>query len=207
MNAVTRVPADVRRRELVDAAITVMARDGIAKATTRAIVAEADMPLGFFHYCFSSKEEMLLQVIETLNERNLRAALESVKPHDDVAEMLRVGVRAYWAQVEQHPEHHQMTYELTQYALRTPALAGVARKQYEQYAANARTFLDAVSAATGVEWAVPVDVLARKVSSALDGVTLAWVVDRDTEQTLAVLDLFIDQLAAEARRPVRRTAS
>lgn len=201
-----RVPADVRRRELVDAAITVMARDGIAKATTRAIVTEADMQLGFFHYCFSSKEEMLLQVIETLNERNLRAALEPVRPHGDLRETLRASVRAYWRQVEQNPAEHQLTYELTQYALRQPALAGLARRQYAEYLQAARAFLDAVADATGSEWTTPVDVLARKVQVVIDGATLAWIVDRDSTQTLAVLDLLTEQLAAQARRSARRTA-
>lgn len=197
----TRVPADVRRRELVDAAITVMAREGIAKATTRAIVTEADMHLGLFHYCFKSKEEMLLQVIETLNERHLRAVVENVKPHDDVTEMVRAAVREYWARVEQYPAEHQLTYELTQYALRTPALAGLARRQYELYLQYSQAFLQAVADASGVRWTAPIGVLARKVQSAIDGVTLAWIVDRDTESTLAVLDLFVDQLASFAVQP------
>ncbi|MGH3432005.1 MAG: TetR/AcrR family transcriptional regulator [Thermocrispum sp.] len=201
-----RIPAEVRRRELVDAAITVMARDGIAKATTRAIVTEAGMHLGLFHYCFKSKEEMLLQVIETLNERNLRAVVENVKPHDDVTEMVRAGMREYWARVEQYPAEHQLTYELTQYALRRPALAGLARRQYELYLEYSRAFLQAVAEASGVRWTVPLDVLARKVQSAIDGVTLAWIVDRDTAATLAVLDLFVDQLAAFAERPARQSA-
>ena len=49
---VARIPADERRQQLVEAAIRVMARDSVAQATTRAIVGEAGMPLGVFHYCF-----------------------------------------------------------------------------------------------------------------------------------------------------------
>lgn len=201
-----RIPADVRRRELVDAAITVMARDGIDKATTRAVVTEAGMQLGFFHYCFTSKEQMLLQVIETLNDRSLRAALEPVRPNGDLRETLRAGVRAYWQQVEQHPAEHQLTYELTQYALRKPALAGLARRQYAQYLRAVRSFLDAVAEATGSEWITPVGLLARHAQTVIDGATLAWLVDRDSEQTMAVLDLLTEQLAAQARRSARRTA-
>ncbi|WP_279579831.1 TetR/AcrR family transcriptional regulator [Fodinicola feengrottensis] len=73
--------ADERRQDLVAAAIRVLARDGVAKASTRAIVAEAAMPLGFFHYCFRSKQELFMQVIGTINERNRRAAIDAVRPH------------------------------------------------------------------------------------------------------------------------------
>ncbi|WP_028851563.1 TetR/AcrR family transcriptional regulator [Thermocrispum municipale] len=202
----SRVPVDVRRRELVDAAITVMARDGIAKATTRAIVTEAGVHLGLFHYCFKSKEDMLLRVIETLHERHLRAVLDSVDPQLGFEEMVRAALREYWARVEQFPAEHQLTYELTQYALRNPALAGVARRQYELHLEYARAFLAAVAQAAGVRWTVPLDVLARKVQSAVDGVTLAWIVDRDTSATLAVLDLYVEQLVAFAEQEVPQSA-
>ncbi|XIE77716.1 hypothetical protein AB6O49_04510 [Streptomyces sp. SBR177] len=39
-----RQSADVRREQLVEAAIRVMIRDGVAKATTRAVVGEAGLP-------------------------------------------------------------------------------------------------------------------------------------------------------------------
>jgi|UPI0006851EED AcrR family transcriptional regulator len=202
----SRVPVDVRRRDLVDAAITVMARDGVAKATTRAIVNEAGVHLGLFHYCFKSKEDMLLQVIETLHERHLRAVLDSVDPRAGFEDMVRAGIREYWDRVERFPTEYQLSYELTQYALRNPALARVARRQYELHLEYARAFLTAVAQAAGVRWRVPLDVLARKVQSAVDGVTLAWIVDRDTEATLAVLDLYVEQLVALAEQNVTQRA-
>jgi AcrR family transcriptional regulator len=200
-----RVSADVRRQELVEAAIRVMARDGVAKATTRAIVAEADMHLGFFHYCFRSKEELLLQVIDTINERNVRAVLDVLSPRKGLAETLRTSVRAYWELVEKNPGEHQVTYELTQFALRRPGLEDVARKQYDGYVTAATRFLEAVAEELKVEWTVPLPVLARMTQVVLDGATLAWVVDRDSDQTVAVLDQMVEYLAGVARK--RRTKS
>ena len=200
-----RVSADVRRQELVEAAIRVMARDGVAKATTRAIVAEADMHLGFFHYCFRSKEELLLQVIDTINERNIRAVLDVVQPRKGVAETLRASVRAYWELVEKNPGEHQVTYELTQFALRRPGLEEIARKQYDGYLDAATRLLEAVAEALKVEWTVPVPVLARMTHVVIDGATLAWVVDRDSEKTVAVLDQMVDYLAGCARRRKARS--
>ncbi|MFB7756763.1 TetR/AcrR family transcriptional regulator, partial [Streptomyces sp. NPDC056121] len=54
-----RMPSAQRRRQLVEAAIRVMARDGVAKTTTRSVVAEAGVSLSVFHYCFDSKQELL----------------------------------------------------------------------------------------------------------------------------------------------------
>ncbi len=54
-----RVPADVRRTELVQAAIQVATREGLAATTTRRIAQELGISVGVVHYCFRSKEELL----------------------------------------------------------------------------------------------------------------------------------------------------
>lgn len=194
-----RLSVDERRRALVDAAIRVMARDGVAKATTRAIVTEAGMQLGFFHYCFGSKEELLAVVVDTISERNVTAVMTAVSPQRTVPEMLRGGMRSYWRGVEADPAAHQLTYELTQYALRRPPLAAVARRQYDAYLQATTRFLTAVAEAADVTWAVPVPVLARHAAVVIDGATLSWIVDRDTDTTLAVLDQAAGAIAAHAR--------
>ncbi|WP_163569093.1 hypothetical protein [Fodinicola feengrottensis] len=43
------------------------------------------------------------------------------------------------------------------------------------------------------------DVLARMLVTLLDGLTLNWLVDRDSAQALAVLDASADQFAALSR--------
>ena len=201
-----RVSADVRRQELVAAAIRVMARDGVAKATTRAIVTEADMQLGFFHYCFRSKQELLLQVIDTINQRNTAVTAEVVAPGRSLKDTLRAGLRAYWRDVEENPGTHQVTYELTQYALRTPGLEDIARRQYEGYLASTTGFLEQAAEAARVEWLTPVPVLARYVHNVLDGVTLSWIVDREGAQAIAVLDEFAEHLTKSARRRAARAS-
>jgi AcrR family transcriptional regulator len=194
-----RVSADERRHELVAAAIRVMARDGVAKTSTRAIATEADMPVGFFHYCFRSKQELFLHVIGTINDRNREAAKGVVEPHRTIADTVRASLRAYWQLVQDNPGEHQVTYELTQYALRSPDLADVARVQYEGYIEAATDFLEAAATACAVEWTVSVRILARYVHTVLDGVTLAWIVDRNSAEALAVLDEFAADLAKSAR--------
>lgn len=69
------VPTEVRRRQFIDAAVTVIARVGVDGATTRRIAEEAGAPLATLHYCFQTKENLLWAVFEQLAELT-RADLE-----------------------------------------------------------------------------------------------------------------------------------
>jgi AcrR family transcriptional regulator len=194
-----RIPADQRRRELTEAAVRVITREGVAATTTRAIVAEAGMPLSAFHYCFRSKGELLAELTDSLVAKETAAAMATLRPGTDVHKALRKGLRAYWAQVEAAPAEHELTYELTQYARRTSGLEDLPRRQYEAYFDGARLVLRALSAASGTTWTAPLPVLARMLATILDGLTLGWLADRNSRQALAVLDQFALQLAGYAR--------
>ena len=80
----TRIPAAERRAALAAAARTVIARDGLAAATTRAIVAEAGMPLASFHYAVASRDELLRDVVELVVADEGTAAAD-VPRHGDHA--------------------------------------------------------------------------------------------------------------------------
>ena len=58
-----RIPADQRRALLVQAALRVIAKQGVSGAATRAIVAEAGMSLASFHYAFRSHDEMMRELV------------------------------------------------------------------------------------------------------------------------------------------------
>lgn len=73
------IPTEVRRRQLVDAAITVIARDGVDGARTRSIAQEAGASLATLHYCFDTKENLLWAVFEHLAD-SVRASLEASAP-------------------------------------------------------------------------------------------------------------------------------
>ncbi|MCU1681870.1 MAG: putative TetR-family regulator [Amycolatopsis sp.] len=196
-----RMALNDRRDELVEAAIRVMARDGVVKATTRAIVAEAGMTLGVFHYCFDSREELLKRVTATITERTIADARRVFTREGDLPDMIRASLRAFWGGVEANPGENLVGYELTQYALRNPGLEDVARLQYVQYLEANAEFLELMAKDAGIEWTIPLPTLARYVNAVLDGVTISWLADRESEDSLAVLDLLGDYLT-EHSRPV-----
>ncbi|GHJ97848.1 MULTISPECIES: TetR/AcrR family transcriptional regulator [Streptomyces] len=193
-----RLSAAERREQLAEAAIRVMIRDGVAETTTRAVVAEAGVPLGAFHYCFRSKEELFQTVIERIMERNLPPAGLAHPPGATPFEKVRAILHAYWEQVLARPAEHLVTYEVTQYALRRPGLADLARRQYRHYLEVNRAHLESMARAAGLAWTVDLAVLARHGLGVLDGLTLTWLIDRDDAQALAALDEYARYLASVA---------
>lgn len=191
-----RVSADTRRELLVDAAIRVMARDGVPKTTTRSIVAEADMRLGVFHYCFRSKAELFEQVIQTITAHTLDRALAVFERGGTLGEQLTGGFRAYWDHVIEFPDEHRVTYELTSYATREPELADVATKQYAHYLAANMQILETLAARNGITWAQPLPALARYVSAMIDGMTLLYLNEGDAENAWAAIELAIQHVVS-----------
>ena len=75
-----RLAVTDRREALVEAALRVMARDGLAAGTTRAVVAEAGMSLASFHYAFASRDELLAELVRRVVGRELAAATAGPGP-------------------------------------------------------------------------------------------------------------------------------
>ncbi len=116
-----------------------------------------------------------------------------------VAEVVRAGLHTYWERIRLSPDEHLLTYELTQYALRQPGLADLARRQYAHYLEVTRTSLEEMARLARVEWTVPLPVLARYGLGVLDGLTLTWLIDRDDELAAAALDEHAGYLVSVAR--------
>ncbi|MFF7640870.1 TetR family transcriptional regulator C-terminal domain-containing protein [Streptomyces canus] len=178
-----------RREELIAAAFRVMVRDGVTKATTRAIVGEAKMPLGVFHYCFSSREELLQEVLTRFTDRSAEAARKAFQEDGDLGTRISKSLSAFWDGVELSPGEHQVSYELTHYALRQAGFEELARRQYQSYRDAHHALLVEAAESEGFRWTVPVPVLARYLNAVLDGLTLSWLVDRESEDSREVLRL------------------
>lgn len=184
-----RIAAADRRARLAEAALDVAAREGLTAATTRAIVAEAGMPLASFHYAVPSRDALLRDVIGLVVDREREAAGALLGDAVDLPGALRDALGGYLDLVRRDPGREQAMFELTQHALRTPGLDDLPREQYESYRAVARALLADGAERVGVRWVVPLDDLARLLVSLTDGITLAWLADRDDEAAERALDL------------------
>jgi len=198
-----RMSAADRRSALIEAALRVVSREGLAQATTRAIVAEAGMSLASFHYAFESRDELVDELIGTVvaRERKAVAPEELIAAADEgasLAELVEAGLLRYFEHLRADPEHEQAMLELTQYALRSPERHPLAVAQYERYAELVVEALDAAAELTGARWRLPVEHVARVLVAFTDGLTLTWLVDRDDAAAARVVAAAADALSRMA---------
>ncbi len=77
-----------RRDRIAQAALAVVARDGVDGLTHRAVAKEANVPLGSTTYHFADKDELLrsaVELAEATNREALTRMLESFAPEADLA--------------------------------------------------------------------------------------------------------------------------
>ncbi|MCX5167517.1 TetR/AcrR family transcriptional regulator [Streptomyces antibioticus] len=200
-----RMPSAERRRQLTEAAIRAMARDGVARTTTRSIAAEAEVSLSVFHYCFDSKQALIESVITTLTDHSVTVVKDALRPtgaptsRATLEETVAAGFRAYWDHVRAHPDEHMLTYELTQYALRQPGFEHLARRQYALYAEAYADLIEQLRRDMDLRLQVPVSVLARYLAAMTDGLTLNYLVLGDEEAWTDILETVTAHIAGLVR--------
>jgi AcrR family transcriptional regulator len=195
------MPVAERRGLLLSAAFDVISRTGVSGATTRAIVDEAGMKLASFHYAFESREELLAELVNVV-VGNQEVVLEiSTAAGIDLAALLEQGLSSYFDQVRANPLRERAMFELTQYSMRTPSMHGFAERQYARYRELAEASLSEAAERTGCAWRIPVDQLAADLVALTDGITLAWLADRDDVRARRTIAFAARALAAEADAP------
>ncbi|WP_217562047.1 TetR/AcrR family transcriptional regulator [Streptomyces sp. GbtcB6] len=194
-----RRPDDARRTELLNAARTVIARDGVTAASTRRITEEAGLPHGMFHYWFSTKEELFEELIgEVVTELRTASASVTSKMDGDsdagLVDRLRAAFEVVRHDEQRQPGRQIAMYELTTLALRTPALRDMARHQYAAYREATREATAPWLADHDVDLPGGSQALCELLAVVLDGAVLAWLADPEgsnPEQVFTVLDALL----------------
>ncbi|WP_254893716.1 TetR/AcrR family transcriptional regulator, partial [Nocardia donostiensis] len=179
----SRLSVEERRAHLIEAAIGLAEKKGVAGVTTRDVAQAAGVSLGVVHYCFENKDALMTELVKALS-MELR---DSVDADDTVwqaagtgrealRELVRSGLELMWLNIEATPERQLLTYETTTYALRagesTPAKLAIAREQYTFNDTTVADILDHARDATGSQWTVPVQTLSRFTLNVIDGIVL-----------------------------------
>ena len=111
-----------RRGRILDAALEVIADNGVAGTTHRVIAARADVPLGSLTYHFSGLEDLLTQAFERHAEQMsvlYAAHFAEVRTHEQFVEAVTDLVLG---NADAHTRDWMRVYELYVAALRKPAL-------------------------------------------------------------------------------------
>ena len=114
---------ELRRGEIINAAIVVIARDGYEATTMRGLAAELSVSTGTITHWFATKDQVLGAALQEAAERVTRRTDEAVWGIDDPLEVL---IRIGEANVPDTPDaiaEQRVWLELEARAARTPALA------------------------------------------------------------------------------------
>ncbi|WP_054247522.1 TetR/AcrR family transcriptional regulator [Rhodococcus opacus] len=208
-----KLPADERRAQLLEAALTIAAERGVDALTMRPLAAAAGTSLGIVHYHFHDKDTLLTHLGETqilqVNDAMRLAFSHYTEPAGltgipALADLLRAGIRGLWPIIESTPNHQLLTYEITAHALRRRSAGNlsagaIAEQQYRTMDAETVAFLTLCANRADVSWITPVDQVARFVLACMNGVVLRWLVDRDSDAALISLDDLVAILTTKAR--------
>ncbi|KUO22679.1 TetR/AcrR family transcriptional regulator [Streptomyces dysideae] len=124
-----------RRQRIIDAAIRVVGRKGLAGLSHRSVAAEADVPLGSTTYHFTTLDELMVAALRQANEcfAELIAARGGLTgPGTDLAAEL-ASLTGEWLAGDRTGV--ELEYELYLAALRRPALRPIAAEWAENLAA------------------------------------------------------------------------
>src|SRR4249919_2494313 len=130
----TRISAQARREQFVEAAVQVMSHEGLERATTRRIADVAGAPQGAFHYAFRDKNELLTEVVGAVTQEVERVLRAAVDPELGLAQAINDSIREFWKWVVGDDGLQLMQFELTIFCRRTEGYEWLAQWQYNRYA-------------------------------------------------------------------------
>lgn len=197
----TRVSADARRLQFVEAAARVIANDGLAAATTRRIAAEAGANLAALHYCFRNKDELLQEVYAFLS-RDYAQALPPVNVvGGGLAEVMQAHARRIWERMLLKPHEQVTTFELLLRRFREkPESEASVRTQnrimYEGWIQSTIELFSEAAAAAGEAIPENLELITRLFISGIDGISMQHLADPDSERSAALVDLLSEGLAS-----------
>ncbi len=194
------IEAAARRPQLVAAARTALAREGVARTSLRAVAAEAGVPLGTLQHVFPNKGLLLRAVIEDVVDEIAEVLKSSAQGDHGLEHAIRTALTTFWrALVESDWGLQVMQYELTVYSLRTEGQGELAQWQYERYADVVAEWCKSAAHQAGETCPVPFEQLARLMLAGMDGLILQYVCDQNPKRSREDLDVLIDTYVSLVR--------
>jgi AcrR family transcriptional regulator len=170
---VARAEGRQAREELLAAALRVFARRGYREAGVDEIAAEAGYSKGALYWHFSSKEELLMALLEERIDARMRdrfALLSSAPPDSD---MSVEASREFARQLSREREALLLEREYWSFAIRDPELrARYAERQMELRAALAAAMQARARHLGTPDLTMPADDVARIVMSIIGGLAI-----------------------------------
>ncbi|WP_413990585.1 TetR family transcriptional regulator C-terminal domain-containing protein [Labrys okinawensis] len=177
----SRETADVRRRQLIEAATRALAKGGIAAFTIDTICKEAKVSRGLINHHFGSLDDLLVEVYQSSLYESVRSQIEEARRlRQEQSDWPPDATLLAWVRSSFQPRYFARENLLVWLALWgeiavNDKLRGVHRRLYEAYRSELAFDIAAVAARRGKQ--VNASALARNFIALVDGLWLEWCLD------------------------------
>jgi AcrR family transcriptional regulator len=186
---------------VLEAATTVLARDGYGGATLGRIADQAGLDKRNVLYYYGSREALLVEVVQTVGERVAEHIDAAVGDPSDPQELASTLVNAMWSGITAAPELARAYFALIGGGAGMPVVDEALRDLKASYLEIIRRGLLSI-AGTGWELRGDPDGMATLALAALRGLLLEWTETGDTPSISASLERCEELIAAQfLRRP------
>lgn len=204
MPKVSQEYLDVRRSEILDAAIVCFSRDGLHRTTMKDIVRESGLSPGAIYNYFKSKEEIIEAIANRRQaiERELVAEAIDKGPAVEALERVR---EAFLDELENPKERlrRRMSVQLWAEAQRSPEVRKIVRRSFEEpRKLLSGVLIEAQKQGAIASWADP-DALACFVIATFHGLVLQreWDGQFSVEPHKALLDVLLNAISSRGSDP------
>lgn len=188
------VSAGERREQIIDAAVDVIAREGLARATTRRIAERAGAPLSVLHYCFENKGALLLALAVRAADM-LDEYFVGCDPAQGVESTIRQDIDALWRWYQDHTGLQLALLELGMARVRRGGSPDEIYAMWNRF--GREVMLRHLNTAVTFDrrpLALPVEEIVRFILHRFDGLTLELAASQDVAACQRQVDLLGDAI-------------
>lgn len=191
---------EAKRAELLDAAVSVIGRDGFAGASLRKVAERAGCSTGAVTYYFANKEEMMAAVIES----RFDVFDAMLKGSEDTLD-IRAGFKRWMDFIRSDVSGEWVaTFQLLAHARHEPKLAAVYQRRYSKYRDVFAAMLARGQRQGSVRKDISADLLADQLSAMGDGWMMLFPIEPERFQPHRVKSLLDATIALIAPRTANR---
>jgi AcrR family transcriptional regulator len=173
-----------RRGQIVQAAATVLGRQGYDATSLKDVAREAGVAPGLLHYYFESKQELLLEVVVAMEREMIRDWKAAVAHVEDPLERIVAGVDHAAARCTEQPEFFRLLFDLYNLGLSSPALQVRCAQMWSHFIDEIEAEVRRVLGRLPAYAVVPPRDLAGAVAGAIDGIALSGLVMQQSSKEL-----------------------
>ena len=190
-----------RKNQILDAAISIFAKEGFDRANTEEIAKLARLGKGTVYRYFKNKEELFLSVVDRgLDELRIAILMEVNKVEDPVRK-IENAVRAYLAFFEENDELVRiLIHEQSSFGKR------ITERYFEHYYGNVDRIEKMFEAAVGAGLLkeIDIDIVIGVLTGVLNGLVFMWELEgrkyRLVDRAPLVLKIFFTGVIKDERR-------